>query len=786
MPKFEIDGKTLEAEAGTMIIKAADDAGIYIPRFCYHEKLSIAANCRMCLVEVEKAPKPLPACATAVADGMKISTSTDYARDAQKATMEFLLINHPLDCPVCDQGGECPLQDQSMAFGRGYSRFSEPKRAVDDSDIGPLIATEMTRCIHCTRCVRFGQELAGIMELGTVGRGEHMEIRTFLGRSVDSEISGNVIDLCPVGALTSKPARNNSRSWELVNHDSVAVHDCLGSNIIMQSSRNTVKRVLPRTNESINECWLSDRDRFSYEALVSPARLTSPMIKQDGRWRQADWETALRVAARGLKDIVAQHGADQIGGLAAPGSTLEEFYLFQQFIRALGSNNVDHRLAQRDFRNDELAPAHPSLGTAIADIEAAEAVLLIGSNLRKEQPLLGLRVLKAWKGGARIMAINPLDYDFQFETDHKRIGSPDDMIASLARAVLHLAGEGAPDAVRHYAKGDGDEVGKAIAETLKASAGKACILLGAPALNDSNASILATLAQQLAESSGARLGILPPANSVAAWAAGCIPHRGPGGEAVAANGLNARAMLEHRLRGYVLLGNEPALDCADPKAARDALDQADLVVAITAYDTRDTVDADVLLPAAPWSEMSGTFINCAGTEQSFAPAVMPQGEARPAWKILRVLGNFRGLPDFDYISVEEVRSRLSYSSSNPSWAYTEKRWNETATPKVDNEIDLIRIADTPPLRIDATVRRAESLQRTRENPPPAAHMSAAQAAWLEVSDGVSVQVHAGNEMTRLPIAVDERVPRGCVYIPTGFAETAVLGAAASVRIVRSS
>ncbi|MGA8258605.1 MAG: NADH-quinone oxidoreductase subunit NuoG [Arenicellales bacterium] len=782
MPTFEIDGKTLEAEPGTMIIKAADDAGIFIPRFCYHEKLSIAANCRMCLVQVEKAPKPLPACATPVADGMKVYTRSDYAREAQRSTMEFLLINHPLDCPVCDQGGECPLQDQAMAFGRSISRYTEGKRAVDESDIGPLIQTEMTRCIHCTRCVRFGQEIAGIMELGTMGRGEHMEIGTFLSRSVDSEVSGNVIDLCPVGALTSKPSRFNSRSWELINHASIAVHDCLGSNTNIQSSRDKVKRVLPRTNDAVNECWLSDRDRFSYEALVSPARLASPMIRRGGQWEETDWETALRFAADGLKEIARREGPAAIGGLAAPHSTMEEFYLFQRLVRGLGSSNVDHRLRQRDFRNDDLAPAHPSLGLPVADLEKAQAILLVGSNIRKEQPLLGLRVHKAWRAGARVMAINPMDYDFQFKPVFKKVVPPHGMTGSLAR-VASRAGAAAED-IEVYTGGAADASEAGIADALRELGDKACILLGAEALNNEDASVLMSLAHVLGEASGARVGLLPPGNSVGAWVAGCVPHRGAGEESVPANGLNARAMLEQGLNAYLLLGNEPELDCGDPRAAREALSGAQLVVAITPYDVRETVDADVMLPAAPWSEMAGTFINCAGVEQRFAAAVLPFEDARPAWKILRVLGNFCELDGFDYVTIDDVRAKVGYAPANPSWGFTDRRWNELSVEGVDNEIDLMRIMATPPLRIDGTVRRAGSLQRTRDNPPPAARMNGREIERLGLTEGQTTQVHGGSDMSRLPVVRDERVPDGCVFIPAGFSETAVLGALTAVRVVK--
>lgn len=673
-----------------------------------------------------------------------------------------------------------------MAFGRSVSRFTEGKRAVDDSDIGPLIETEMTRCIHCTRCVRFGQEVAGIMELGTLGRGEHMEIGTFLGRSVDSELSGNVIDLCPVGALTSKPARFNSRSWELINHDSIAVHDCLGSNINIQSIREKVRRVLPRTNEGINECWLSDRDRFSYEALNSPARLRTPMIRHKGAWEETDWETALRFVADELNDIAHHHGAGQIGGLAAPGSTVEEFYLFQQFMRSLGSPNVDHRLRQRDFRNDDIAPAQPSLGLPIAELENAAAILLVGSNIRKEQPLLGLRVYKAWKRGARVMVINPMDYDFRFDCAFKQVAQPADMAASLARVAGEIEGKGVDQTVKAYAGDAASAAEQGIAATLGEAGGKACILLGDAALNGDDASIVASLAQQLGEACGATIGVLPPANSVGGWVAGCVPHRRAAGEPEPeVAGLNARAMLEQGLRAYVLLGNEPELDTGDPKTAREALAGADLVVAITPFDVRESMNVDVMLPATPWAEMEGTFINCAGVPQTFAPAVVPFEEARPAWKILRVLGNFCSLDGFDYVSVSDVRAQVAYTPQNPAWGHTRKRWNEVTARRIDNDVDLARIRDVPPLRIDGTVRRAESLQKTRDNPPPAAAVNPDQAIRFGLTEGEIVQVHAGSDMTRLTVVFDERVPAGCVYIPSGFAETVILGAADAVRLVRA-
>jgi len=783
MPKIEIDGKQLEVAAGTMVIQAAEDAGIYIPRFCYHEKLSIAANCRMCLVEVEKAPKPLPACATPVADGMKVYTHSAKAVDAQKGTMEFLLINHPLDCPVCDQGGECPLQDQAMGYGKDISRFTEKKRVVKDKDIGPLIETEMTRCIHCTRCVRFGQEVAGIMELGGVGRGEHMEITTFLGHSVDSEVSGNVIDLCPVGALTNKPYRFTARAWELTSHNSVSPHDCLGTNIDIQTLRGVVKRVLPRTNDEINECWLADRDRYSYEALNSPQRLRAPMIREGQTWRETDWNTALDFAVRGLRRVIQSHGAGELGVLVSPLATTEEGYLIQKLARGLGCHNIDHRLRQWDFGNDDVMSLYPSLGGSIPAIESARAALLVGSNLRKEQPLLNLRLRKAVLGGASASVLNPLNYEFNWTVGNRMVVSPHDMPHAFARIARAAFGRRAlPAGLAAWAGVEPGATEQAIARDLREAGDDGWILFGGIALGHANWTVLYALGQAIADATGGRYGILAPANSAGLWLSGCVPHRGPAGGPSFQRGDTARELIEHPRRGYVLFGVEPSLDCAAGGMAAQAISRADFVVAMSAFDVRDTTRADVLLPMAAFAETPGTHINCCGQAQSFSAAVEPPGDARPGWKILRVLGNLLDQDGFDYVDIKDVRAELDWTVEDvrPSAL---AHIGRTPPGRGGNGIDLERIVDVPLYRVDGIVRRATALQMTHDNPPPFAALNPDEAKRLGLREHDRLAAHQGELKVQLPVVVGRDIPDGCVYIPAGYPETAAVGQGL-VRIMR--
>jgi NADH-quinone oxidoreductase subunit G len=777
MVNIEINGIAIEARDGAMLIEAADEAGIRIPRFCYHKKLSVAANCRMCLVEVEKAPKPMPACATPVTEGMKVFTKSEKALAAQRAVMEFLLINHPLDCPICDQGGECELQEMAMGYGQDISRFSERKRVVMDKDIGPLIATDMTRCIHCTRCVRFGQEIAGIRELGATGRGEHMEIGTFIEKSVDSELSGNVIDLCPVGALTSKPFRYSARPWELNDRPAIAPHDCLGSNITIQTRRNTVMRVLPRENESVNEVWLSDRDRYSYEAVNSEQRLTAPMIKVDGAWEETDWNTALEFVVQRTKESGA--GGEQIGALVSPNATVEELYLAQKLARGLGSNNIDHRLRQCDFSDQGGAPLFPGLGMSIAELESVDAALLVGSNVRKEQPLAALRLRKAALNGARLMFVNPVDYEFNFPVAVTETGSTAMMVRQLAgitKTLLHLSGQSAPEGLDALLSNiDSNDNQVAIAEHLHA-AQCGSVILGNLAQASDRFADLRALAGLIARLSGARIGYLSEgANAAGAWLAGAIPHRHAAGQPLqGGDGLTAGEMLQQPRQVYFLLGIEPELDSAFPAQAQRALRQAGVVVAMSVFDSEALREfADVLLPITPFTETSGTFVSAEGRWQSFAGAVQPRGEARPAWKVLRVLGNFFNLEGFDYLSSEQIRDELQSRCAEVP-ADTLSPWRCPAS--LEPPAGIQRIGEVPIYAVDALTRRAEALQATHDARPAAVYVNTATANKVSLQGGGTALVSQDGDKAILPVVIDERVPEGCALIPAAMVETSSLGA----------
>ena len=777
--KIEIDGRVLEVAPGSTIIEAADAAGISIPRFCYHKKLSVAANCRMCLVDVEKALKPLPACATPVTDGMKVATRSARAVDAQKGVMELLLINHPLDCPVCDQGGECELQDLAMGYGGDISCYSEPKRIVLDKDIGPLIATEMTRCIHCTRCVRFGEELGGIMELGLTGRGEHVRIGTYIVQSVDSELSGNVIDLCPVGALTSKPFRYSARAWELADKPSMSPHDCVGANLTVQVRNDRVLRVLPRENDDVNETWLSDRDRFSYEAVNSPDRLTWPLLRDGQTWRETDWQTALSAVVAGMKQVAAAHGASAIGALAAPTSTLEEFYLLQKLVRGIGSGNIDHRLRSRNTRDDADAPLAPGLGLSICQLEAIDTAVLIGCNLRKDQPLLGLRLRKACQHGAALAVVNPMDVDLAIVPRARVIIDPASLPAALARITRELAtlkGQTLSSDIASLAQGKASESEQAVAALL-AKPGKAVVMLGNFAQQHAQAATLRALADALAEFSGAALAILPEANGTAGWLAGCLPQRGENGRRDVLTGRSAMDMLVQPLKGYFVFGAEPDLDCADGRLARSAFRQAQFVVQFSAFRPASNDWANVVLPIVPFTETDGTFVNAEGRFQSFAAAVSPQGEARPGWKVLRVLGNQFGLQGFDYNKAEDVRREIKVPAA---LTVRMKARQVTSAPSVTDALQ--RISEVPLYRVDALVRRAEALQRTRDNPGPVVRMNPQEAQRRGVGSSARLRVMGGGESVTLDFLIDRRVPDGCAFIPAGYSETVALGCVDTVQV----
>ena len=766
--EIEIDGKKLTAKPNQMVIQVADEAGIYIPRFCYHKHLSIAANCRMCLVEVEKSPKALPACATPVAPGMKVFTRSPKTLEAQRAVMEFLLINHPLDCPICDQGGECELQDLSMGYGSSHSHYEECKRAVADENLGPLIATEMTRCILCTRCVRFGDEIAGLRELGVTQRGENAEISTYVQHAIKSEVSGNIIDVCPVGALTSKPYRFTARAWELEQRSSISPHDCIGSNLHVHTHtrHGKVMRVVSRENVAINETWIADRDRYSYTGLYHADRLQAPLARIDGEWQVVEWEKALHLAALGLYDVIAKHGADKFGALASPNSTLEEFYLLQKIVRGLGSPHVDHRLREIDVRDQAAMPAFPGLTMPFAELEQCDAILLIGSNLQKEQPMAALRVRKAALNKAAIMAVNPVDYRFNFNLSAKKITAPHQMASALAAIVETLQSK------------QTDEAAQTIAAQLRGKQ-KICILLGALALHHPQAASIRYLAQQIAELSGGKLGFMTDgANTAGGWLAGAIPHRQAGGIAVNQVGLDAYTMLEKPRAGYLLLNVEPGLDCANSGRANEAIKQAQFVVALSLY-RNPTLEAhaDVILPMAPFTETSGTFINATGEWQSFTGAAKAYESSRPAWKILRALGNFLHLEGFDYESSEEVQHEVKALVEKMP-VLTMQLSQPQEAPISSGHTLMTRIGEIPLYALDSLVRRAKPLQETQhlmEGESDVVRMHAETAAQLNLQENDSVTIRQHSGAVSLPVKFDARIAKEAVWIAGGIAATVGLG-----------
>jgi len=765
MLDIEIDGKQTQVPAGSTIMDAAQLVGAYIPHFCYHKKLSIAANCRMCLVQVEKAPKPLPACATPVTAGMKVFTHSELAVNAQKGVMEFLLINHPLDCPICDQGGECQLQDLAVGYGGGASRYQEAKRVVFQKNVGSLISMqEMSRCIHCTRCVRFGQEVAGVMELGMANRNMHSEIQTFVGRTVDSELSGNMIDLCPVGALTSKPFRYSARSWELSRRKSIAPHDSIGSNLTVQVKNNRVLRVLPRENEDVNECWISDKDRFSYEGLNSADRLQKPMIRVDGALREVEWNVALDYVSHALKDVAKSHGGEAIASLASPHSTLEELYLLQKLTRGLGSGSIDFRPRRRDFSVDGKRAGTPWLGLQLSEIKSLDAALVVGSFLRKDHPLFAQRLRQLAKKSGKVSLLSVTGDDPLINLHSQLTVSPDELprtLAGIVKAAALLKQLPAPaglESIEPCAKC------QAIAESLL-SGEKRAIFLGNVAEQSAQAAQLHALASELAALTGASLGFIgESANSVGGYVAQALP-----------TALNAYEMFAQPRKAYVLLGVEPELDCYNPQLALSALKQAALVVMLTPFKHEAALDyADVLLPVAPFTETSGSFVNAEGRLQSFSGVCRPLGDTRPAWKVLRVLGNVLDIPAFDFNSSEEIRDAIVA----PGASFVDGLNNlidGVAISLTAASSGLQRIADVPIYFADALVRRGTALQQSSDAAPPTARMCAATLAQTGIDDGSQVRVKQGQGEALLTAKSDETVPAGCVRVAAAHASTASLG-----------
>ena len=767
MVEIELDGQKVEVPEGSMVMHAAEKAGTYIPHFCYHKKLSIAANCRMCLVDVEKAPKPLPACATPVTQGMIVRTKSEKAIKAQQGVMEFLLINHPLDCPICDQGGECQLQDLAVGYGASASRYSEEKRVVFHKNVGPLVSMEeMSRCIHCTRCVRFGQEISGVMELGMAHRGEHSEIQTFVGRTVDSELSGNMIDICPVGALTSKPFRYSARTWELSRRKSVSPHDSTGANLIVQVKNNEVLRVVPMENEAVNECWIADRDRFSYEALNGDERLTTPMLKQGGEWKPVDWTTALEYVANGLKQVKTEKGGASIAALGSEHSTVEELHLLAQLVRGLGSENIDTQLRVVDPALRAADGKALWLGTSIASLSQLDRAFVVGSSLRKDHPLFAQRLRQAARRGAQVVSLAGSVEDWKMPVAAAITAAPSAWVAELANVAAAI---GASKGVSAPAQGTATDAAKAIADTLLSGERKA-VLIGNAAIQHPQAATLLSLANWIGEQTGATVGVLSAAaNSVGAQLVNARP--GQGGRTA------AQLLNDQPPKALLLLNTDPVLDGANAAAAAKAVNAAEMVVVLTPFKTGPVVEfADVLLPTAPFTETSGSFVNAEGRLQSFVGVAKARGETRPGWKILRVLGNLLSLQGFDFDSSEQVRTAALGSSLDLA-----SRLGNTVSAQsaaVAPVQGLERLTTVPIYATDALVRRATSLQLTRDG-RDAAIASLPQALWTELGlaeKGAQVRVSQNGGEAVLAAQLDASLPATVVRIPAGIPETAALGA----------
>ncbi|CAB3812981.1 NADH-quinone oxidoreductase subunit NuoG [Achromobacter denitrificans] len=766
MVELTVDGNKVEVPEGSMVMHAAQKVGLYVPHFCYHKKLSIAANCRMCLVEVEKAPKALPACATPVTNGMVVHTCSEKARAAQKSVMEFLLINHPLDCPICDQGGECQLQDLAVGYGGSSSRYQEEKRVVFHKDLGPLVsAEEMSRCIHCTRCVRFGQEIAGVMELGMLNRGEHSEITTFVGRSIESELSGNMIDICPVGALTSKPFRYSARTWELARRRSVSPHDSLGANLVIQVKGDRVMRVVPFEDEAVNECWISDRDRFSYEGLNSEDRLSAPMIKgTDGKWQEASWADALQAVAQGLSRVRDSFGAGQIGALASEYATTEEYALLGRLVRSLGSENIDFRLRQTDAAFDASLTGAPWLGMPIAELDNLDRVLVVGSFLRKDHPLMAQRLRQAAKRGTQILMVDSAADDPLMPVTARITVAPSELARALAEVAVALAQAKEQAVPAEFASVVPGDNAKAIAASL-ASGANTAVLMGNLAVASAQASTLAANGRAVAGLAGGKFGFLTSGgNTVGGYLAGAIPGKG---------GKNAAAMLAEPLKAYVVLHAEPLLDADNGQQAIAALRGAQFAVALTPYRSAAAEWADVMLPVSPFTETSGTFVNAQGLAQSFKGTVAPFGQTRPAWKVLRVLGNVLHLAGFDDETSESVRDAVLAGGVESRLS------NDIKAPLGLGQAGsgLERVADVPIYRSDAMVRRSEPLQAAPASKKPAAAMNGRTLTSLGLTAGVKVRVTGGQGAVELETVQDDAVADRAVRISAAFENTAALGGA---------
>jgi NADH-quinone oxidoreductase subunit G len=783
MATIEIDGKTFEVENGKMIIEVADEAGIHIPRFCYHKKLSVAANCRMCLVEIENSKKTVPACATPINHGMKVFTQSEMALKSQKIVMEFLLINHPLDCPICDQGGECELQDVSMGFGGDSSHYEETKRAVDDTKLGTLIATEMTRCIHCTRCVRFGEEIAGLREMGAPFRGEDVHIGTYVEKSLRSEISGNIIDLCPVGALTSKPYRYTARSWELEQYSSIAPHDCLGSNIHLHVRRGQLMRVVPRENEMINETWLSDRDRFSYTGNYSENRLAQPMIKQNGKWKTVDWSAALNYATAQLGEQLAHHGAKSAAALAHPSSTTEEMYLLQKWMRALKIANMDFRLKQNDYRLDQHGEAQIQNTLKYSEIENQQHVFLCGTQIHREVPLAAAKIRKASLNGAVVSSLNIARYEFPFDVAHEIIDEPlafeQHLFAILAACKPNM--KNIPESLKgliEQAKVTSEH--KTIATQL--SQENAVIVTGLIFEAHPHYAVLRQAMTYIANATAAKwVHLTLGANANGAWAAGLVPHYGPKYQKLKKSGLHASEMLSKKLKVYVLNGIDPAYDFDNANIAMEAFRKAEFVLALSAFKSPELMEiADVILPTTTFAETSGTYINIDGTWQSFVGASKPFEQARPAWKVMRVLANLSHCEGFEFNSSQEILDELKAQPAGEIEVSMENF--EFPTTSAETGRSLYMVNETPLYGTDMLVRESHALKNA----------GSADRLVIRVHSEVAKKLNLGNEATvtqhhnklTLPVEIDDRLHPNVVVLPAVCSSVTGLGSCFSAVTIK--
>lgn len=770
---IEVDGISMDVRKGAMIIEATDRAGIHIPRFCYHPKLSIAANCRMCLVDVEKAPKPLPACATPVMDGMKVYTRSHRAVSAQQNVMEFLLINHPLDCPICDQGGECELQDVSIGHGHSVSRYVDRKRSVKDEDLGALISTEMTRCIHCTRCVRFLDEIAGTNELGGMGRGDRTFISTYVGRSIDSELSGNIIDLCPVGALTNKPFRFRARSWEMRAAPSISSHDAVGSNIVYHRQRGRILRAVPGANEAVNENWLSDRDRWGFHGIYSPDRITQPEMKNDSHWQKCGWPTAINAAA----DMLSAVDASDIGFLVSAQNSNENLYCAQKLARALGCANIDHRLRQIDFADDQSRVLTPSLGGSIASLASADAIVLIGANIRHDQPILGHRVRQAAHAGAAVSVINPYDYPHNFDLAAEVICAPSMMVSELAAVARDLGLTADGELGQLIADSRSNDASARIADSLKRSE-QGRLLLGQNALAHANASALRALATMICEATGARYGEIPAfANAAGAMMMGVLPHRQAGMARSAQRGLNVSEMINGSLKVIVIDGFEPTLDCLQAHALQQALAKADQVIVIGPYVTDAIREvATLILPSLTFLETGGSLVNAAGQWQSCPPASTPEGDGKDSWKIYKVIADKLEIDGFDYKGIGDLRQEIAELDAESALGQG-KPVITLPTPSDGTRLEVQ--CDYGMFSADPIVRRSAHLQNTAHASMAAVRLNPRDADRLGVAQEQTLRI---NGELLLPVLLDEQQPEGSLGCPMGVAELVPLTAHASVTV----